>query len=263
MNIAEVVGKLYATIFLLIIILFPIWGPILGIWYYIKNNKKKKEQKEKEYLKSLKTSVSQTNPKYEDWKREQAERAKNEFTTEEPYRSNKPQIEIIYPKRTNDPTIEVTISEPYRSKKPQIEVIKQVFKQENNTATNKQKPSREIPYEPIPLLTWNEKQNYLTLREAADNKNLLICPKIRLADLIKPHNGKEYMSNFGRIKAKHVDFVICDREMNVKLIIELDDNSHYQKKRVERDQFVDEILKATGYTIIHTRAITPEILDNI
>lgn len=257
------IGELYTWIIAIAIILFPIWGPILGIWLYFRNRKKKKEQEEIEYLKNLKTDVAYTNKKFEDWKKEQTSETNEEETAEEPYRSSKPQIEIIYPKRAIDPTINRTASEPYRPTKPKIEIIRQVFKQEKTTTKPAAEPIKEIPYEPIPLLTWNERQNYFTLRDAAERKKLWICPKIRLADLIKPHNGKEYMSNFGKIKAKHVDFVICDRDMNVKLIIELDDNSHYQKKRIDRDKFVDEVLIATGYKIIHTRSITPEILDNI
>lgn len=257
------IEEFYAKLVTIAIILFPIWGPILGIWLYLKNRKRKKEQEEIKYLKSLKTNKSYTNEKFEDWKREHTKETNNEKIAEEPYRSNEPQIEIIHPQKIIDPTITTVVSEPYRSRKPRIEIIRNVFKQEKGITNPAAMPMEEIPYEPIPLLTWNEKQNYMALRDAAEEKKLWICPKIRLADLIKPHDGEKYMSNFGKIKAKHVDFVICDREMNVKLIIELDDNSHYQKKRIERDKFVDKILTATGYKIIHTRAITPEILDNI
>ena len=89
---------------------------------------------------------------------------------------------------------------------------------------------------------------------------------MRLADLVTPtasRYDKSYMSYFGRIKAKHVDFVVFDQYMRPKAIIELDDSSHDRKDRQERDKFVNEILKDAGYKVIHTRYIWPDILDNV
>ena len=127
----------------------------------------------------------------------------------------------------------------------------------------KKESAYESAYEATPLLTPNESRNYHALKAAADKKGYIINSKVRLADIVKPKSGKDYMSNFGRIKSKHVDFVVCDRNMHVKAIIELDDRSHDRADRQARDKFVDEILTATGYKIIHTRYITPDILDNI
>ena len=71
------------------------------------------------------------------------------------------------------------------------------------------------------------------------------------------------MSYLGKIKSKHVDFVICDKNMYIKAIIELDDSSHDTQKGKDRDEFVDTILRSVGYKVIHTRYITNEILDNV
>ena len=119
-------------------------------------------------------------------------------------------------------------------------------------------------YEAVNILTRNEKQNYITLKEAADRKGYIICPKVRLADIVKPRNDPEYMARFGKIKSKHVDFVIYNEDMSkLKAVIELDDSSHDRPDRIERDEFVDFILQDCGYKVIHTRYITPDILDNV
>ena len=119
-------------------------------------------------------------------------------------------------------------------------------------------------YQAKRLLTQNEWQNYKTLRDAARIKNYVICPKVRLQDIIEPRKGaNKYKTLFYKIQAKHVDFVICDQYMDIKAIIELDDNSHNNQSRMARDEFVDLILKSVGYKIIHTRYITPDILDGI
>lgn len=114
------------------------------------------------------------------------------------------------------------------------------------------------------LLTKNEWYEYRKLKQFAEQKNLQVCPKVRLLDLIEPRRGDpKYKTLFYKIQAKHVDFVICDQNLYVKAIIELDDNSHNQNDRQERDDFVDTILKDVGYLMIRTRSITEDTLSAI
>ena len=117
-------------------------------------------------------------------------------------------------------------------------------------------------YQARQLFTRNEWQNYKKLRDIAEIKGYIICPKVRLLDIIEPKKGeRKYKTLFYKIQAKHVDFVICDKDMHIKAIIELDDNSHDTKDRKERDEFVNMILHSVGYKVIHTRYITNDILD--
>ena len=95
-----------------------------------------------------------------------------------------------------------------------------------------------------------------------DAKSYIIYPKVGLKDLFEV-NGKtkkrEY--HFRKISQKHVDFLICDATLRPLFAIELDDKSHDQKDRKERDAFVNLILRSVGYKVIHTRYITSDILD--
>lgn len=117
-------------------------------------------------------------------------------------------------------------------------------------------------YQAQPIFTRNEWQNYKTLRDVATVKGYIICPKVRLLDIVKPKSGeKKYKTLLYKIQSKHVDFVICDQNMNIKAIIELDDKSHDSEKGKERDTFVDTVLRSVGYKVIHTRYITHDILD--
>ena len=110
------------------------------------------------------------------------------------------------------------------------------------------------------LLTRNEWYEYKKLKPMADSRGLVICPKVRLLDIIEPRKGENYRSLMGRIQSKHVDFVLCDQDLHIKAILELDDSSHDRKDRQERDQFVDQILTGAGYKVIHTRSITEDTL---
>lgn len=138
--------------------------------------------------------------------------------------------------------------------------------QEQNTQTETENKNNDLnyrnAYQSRKLFTINEWQNYKKLREIASIKRYVICPKVRLLDIIEPRKGiSNYMTYFGKIKSKHVDFVICDQDMYIKAIIELDDSSHDRPDRKERDEFVDLILRSVGYKVIHTKYVTEDILD--
>ena len=135
-------------------------------------------------------------------------------------------------------------------------------KEEKIDLIEKEKTDFHNKYEKKLLLTKNEWYEYRKLKQLAEAKGLQVCPKVRLLDLIEPRRGDpKFKTLFYKIQAKHVDFVICDQNLYVKAILELDDNSHKQTERKERDEFVDLILKDVGYTVIRTRSITETTLD--
>lgn len=114
------------------------------------------------------------------------------------------------------------------------------------------------------LLTKNEWYEYKKLQDIAKKYELNIFPKVRLLDIIEPQKGKKnYKTLLYKVQSKHIDFLICDKNLHIKAILELDDNSHNAKGRQKRDNFVDTILTDVGYKVIRTMSITEEILNNI
>lgn len=137
----------------------------------------------------------------------------------------------------------------------------QVIKSSNKTVSNQ--ASYAGLYTRVPLLTKREQKQYAYLKQIADAKGVLICPKVRLLDLVTPIHGiKNYKTLMSKVMSKHVDFVICTQEMYVLGIIELDDNTHLRQDRIERDEFVDTVLRSAGYKIKHTWEITSDILNS-
>lgn len=119
----------------------------------------------------------------------------------------------------------------------------------------------QTKYQAKYLLTKNEWYEYKKLHEVALKHNLQICPKVRLADIIEPRKGTgEWQKLFFKIQAKHIDFLICDYSLRILAVLELDDNSHKQADRQERDKFVDDILRSVGYKVIRTKSITDEVI---
>ena len=117
-------------------------------------------------------------------------------------------------------------------------------------------------YQARPLLTKREHQEYLKLKQYADARGWLICPKVRVYDLIEPKKGTgKYQELKNKIQSKHVDFVLVDPELNVIGVLELDDSTHDREDRKQRDSFVRDALEGAGIIMIQTRSITPETLD--
>ncbi len=102
------------------------------------------------------------------------------------------------------------------------------------------------------LFSKAEKSFFLVLVQAIPPE-YRVFPKVRLADVLAVRRGTEkYHSHFNRISAKHFDFLICDRDaIAPRLAIELDDSSHEESDRVERDDFVNRACKAAGLPLLH------------
>lgn len=127
----------------------------------------------------------------------------------------------------------------------------------NNEINSDYIRKENFPYRKKYLLTKNELEFYKCLKIIADELNLCVLSKIRLADLIEIYghkNNSEYFKYFGKIKAKHIDFALAKKEnLEIILLIELDDFSHNRQDRKLRDEFIDEICKQCNYKILHTQ----------
>jgi very-short-patch-repair endonuclease len=131
------------------------------------------------------------------------------------------------------------------------------------TATSKDLPIKGA-YQQKWMFTYNEKDAYQKLKPIAEKLGYTIFAKVRLLDLVEPIKvNKKYKTYLWKVQAKHVDFVLCDCRLVAKYIIELDDNSHDAKDRKDRDNFVDEVVESVGYKIIHVRAITDDIINQL
>ena len=100
------------------------------------------------------------------------------------------------------------------------------------------------------IFTPTELKFYRELIKVTEELNLVIFPKIRLADIFK-HN--EY-KDFNKIKSKHIDFLLCDKSnCKIRLAIELDDYSHNTNKTIKSDNFKNEIFRQTNLPLIRIK----------
>lgn len=96
-------------------------------------------------------------------------------------------------------------------------------------------------------------QSFYTVLTAAIGADMHLLAKVRLIDLLDlPTATPRFQHHFYQVVAKHVDFVLCDRQtLTPLLVIELDDSSHLQPERRERDAFVDQVLATIALPIRH------------
>ena len=131
---------------------------------------------------------------------------------------------------------------------------------------SKQHPD-SFPYEKQKMLLSPAERSFFGVLEQVVGESHRIFVKVRLADLFKVKAGlsnSERMTAFNKIKAKHVDFVICSNEsVDVLAAIELDDKSHNLKKRQERDIFVDKAFESAGIPLGHIAAQKSYSLQDI
>jgi hypothetical protein len=81
---------------------------------------------------------------------------------------------------------------------------------------------------------------------------LAILSKVRLADIFFVAHPNENISYLNRISQRHVDFLLCiPNTMKPVVAIELDDASHDQYARQQRDAFVDRVFLAAGLPLLH------------
>ncbi len=129
------------------------------------------------------------------------------------------------------------------------------YMQVKNESESEEKVDIEkIPYRRKYLLTKHEYGFYKNLKEIADKLNLSVLAKVRLADLVEVSaevDTKEKRTYTNKIKSKHIDFMLCNKEnLYPELLIELNDNSHKKEDRAKRDIFVEKVLEKAGYKIL-------------
>lgn len=109
------------------------------------------------------------------------------------------------------------------------------------------------PYKKKKLLSNAEFSFYKCLIKAIPDTHTVMS-KCRIEDIIYvPKGTSNYMKYRGYIKSRHVDFVICEKkDMQTKLVIELDDKSH--KQNCEIDNRKNEILKSAKIPLVRVPA---------
>ena len=106
------------------------------------------------------------------------------------------------------------------------------------------------------VMNESEQALFINLQKALGD-TYIVLSKVRIEDFVevgkeKAHSYRNHWGLRGRIKSRHVDFLVCDRATTKPLLaIELDGKSHNGAQRKKRDDFVDELYNAISLPIEH------------
>ena len=126
-----------------------------------------------------------------------------------------------------------------------------------HTAYIPEAPKAKLPFtKRSSIFTQTEHKFYMILRNVAARNNLCIFSKVRLEDLLRLPEMEyaQKMHYRGKVRARHVDFVLCDNErFQPKLVVELDDWRHKYANRKEVDDYKDQALQDAGLPILRVK----------
>lgn len=122
----------------------------------------------------------------------------------------------------------------------------------------KEKTPVTYPYKSKKNLVTSAERSFFGVLNAAIGDSFHVFMKVRLADVLAIRKGlskSARQSAFNKIRSKHLDFVICDKnDLSIVGVIELDDQSHKLNHRKERDLFIDCALEAAEIPFLHINA---------
>jgi len=103
------------------------------------------------------------------------------------------------------------------------------------------------------VMNTSEQALYINLQKTLGD-NFIVLSKVRIEDFVevRSKSKSEWWSLRGRIKSRHVDFLICDLITTKPLLaIELDGASHRNIGRIERDKFVNDVYNEINLEVVH------------
>ncbi len=104
------------------------------------------------------------------------------------------------------------------------------------------------------VISLNELNFYNVLTEIANELNLTVFSQVSLYNIVETLPNLDYKTKrtyFNQISQKSIDFVLVDKnDCRIKLCIELDDSTHQQKNRIERDKFINELFRCLEINLL-------------
>ncbi|HUE99631.1 MAG TPA: DUF2726 domain-containing protein [Anaerolineales bacterium] len=108
-----------------------------------------------------------------------------------------------------------------------------------------------LPYRLSAKLLSPAEANFYRIIKQMVGEHLLIFPKMGLKEFLLITDQSNFQSYYNRIDRKHVDFLLCDpNTFQPVFAIELDDASHRQAERGQRDTFVETILAGANLPLV-------------
>jgi hypothetical protein len=118
--------------------------------------------------------------------------------------------------------------------------------------------TESFPYTKKQVLFSQAERSFFGVLNQAIGEEYLVFGKVRIADVVEPQRNLDNsvrQKALNRISSKHLDYVLCAKEdLSVACVIELNDQSHQQRKRQERDAFLVGLCQAVSLPLVQVTA---------
>jgi very-short-patch-repair endonuclease len=82
----------------------------------------------------------------------------------------------------------------------------------------------------------------------------IVLAQVQLSCLLGVKKGHNYRAWLNRINRMSADFVVCNKDLSIVAVIELDDATHQRQDRIIADAKKDRALTAAGIRVIRWQA---------
>jgi very-short-patch-repair endonuclease len=82
----------------------------------------------------------------------------------------------------------------------------------------------------------------------------IILAQVQLSRFLGVKKGNNYQAWLNRINRKSADFVVCNKDLSIVAVIELDDATHQREGRQAADATKDKALASAGVRIVRWQA---------
>ena len=90
-----------------------------------------------------------------------------------------------------------------------------------------------------------------------------VFAKVRLADLVYVNGSAPRQSHLSHIDRKHIDFVVCDKNLVPVVAVELNDALQAPDDRRVRDEYVEKVLAAASLPVVYFQASRGYMMDEV
>ncbi len=120
------------------------------------------------------------------------------------------------------------------------------YSSETCSSNDSVKSSDKFLYDTKKVLISKSEQGFYDAIKVSVPEGFCVFPQINLASIINKTDGSRFHNELFR----NVDFLVTDAEYSPKLIIEINDSTHLNSDRKERDEKVRKICEEAGLPIV-------------
>jgi hypothetical protein len=122
-------------------------------------------------------------------------------------------------------------------------------------------------YKKIDRIVSPAERSFLGVLNAILDDDIIILTKVRVADALSPlptNDRSLWQRAFNSISSKHFDFVLCKSDdLSIICAVELNDKSHNNTDRQDRDEFLRSACSGAGLPLIEIPAKNGYVLQEV